>query len=242
MNLGLREGRSRRRHQMRVRLLKWALALAVVVTAGIYAYETGNRLAEREVTRLEEEIALLDVRVQQLEQENLQLAEAARSAKGKIEVWQQRYRQEIPTGELKALYELMREKLAGGVDSTRLAFILRQASQGSDCAETVETKRFFVKTPLYNGGNDAVAFADSAVVVTAQGAAAVDGTGNQQVRYDPGQPVVVRFARLGGDASEASGLLPLHHSMVIGDKEFRFSVVAGDPGMVKVTAGRCPFP
>jgi hypothetical protein len=190
MSLGLRE------------VLKWALALAVVVTAGIYAYETGNRLAEREVTRLEEEIALLDVRVQQLEQENLQLAEAARSAKGKIEVWQQRYRQEIPTGELKAL------------------FILRQASQGSDCAETVETKRFFVKTPLYNGGNDAVAFADSAIVVTAQGAAAVDGTGNQQVRYDPGQPVVVRFARLGGDASEASGLLPLHHSMVIGDKEF----------------------
>lgn len=242
MSLGLREGRSRRRQQLRVRLLKWVLALVVVVTAGIYAYETGNRLAEREVTRLKEEIALLDIRVQQLEQENLQLAEAARSAKGKIEVWQQRYRQEIPTGELKALYELMREKLAGGVDSARLSFVLRQASQASDCAETVETKRFFVKTPLYNGGNDAVAFADSAIVVTAQGAAAVDGTGNQRVRYDPGQPVVVRFARLGGDASEASGLLPLHHSMVIGDKEFRFSVVAGEPGMVKVTAGRCPFP
>ncbi|MDX1575065.1 MAG: hypothetical protein R3285_02655 [Kiloniellales bacterium] len=242
MSLGLREGRNRRRRQVRVRLLKWALAVAVVVTAGIYAYETGTRLAEREVMRLEEDIASLNLRVQQLEQENLQLAEAARSARGKVEVWQQRYRQEIPTGELKALYELMREKLAGGVDSARLAFILRQASRRSDCAETVETKRFYVKTPLYDGGNDAVAFADSAVVVTAEGAAAVDGTGNQRVRYDPGQPVVVRFARLGGDASEASGLLPLHHAMVIGDTEFRFSVVAGEPGMVKVTAGRCPFP
>ena len=105
MSLGLREGRSRRRRQIRLRLLKWGAALAAVVIAGVYAYETGNRLAEREVARLEEEIALLNVRVQQLEQENLQLAEAARSARGKVEVWQQRYRQEIPTGELKALTE-----------------------------------------------------------------------------------------------------------------------------------------
>ena len=242
MSLGLRERKSRRRRQTRLRLLKWGAALAAVVIAGVYAYETGNRLAEREVTRLEEEIALLNVRVQQLEQENLQLAEAARSARGKVEVWQQRYRQEIPTGELKALYELTREKLAGGVDSSRLAFILQQASQRDECAEAVETKRFYVKTPFYNGGNDAVGFADSAIVVTAEGAASVDGSGNQQVRYDPAQPVMVRFARLGGESSETSGLLPLHHAVVVGDQEFRFSIVAGEPGMVKVTAGRCPFP
>ena len=242
MSLGLRERKGRRRRQMRLRLLKWGAALAAIVIAGVYAYETGNRLAEREVARLDEQVTDLNTRIQQLEQNNLQLAEAARSAKGKVEVWQQRYRQEIPTGDLKALYELTREKLAGGVDSARLAFILQQASQQSDCAETVETKRFYVKTPLYHGGNDAVAFANSAIVVTAQGAASIDGTGNQQVRYDPAQPVAVSFARLGGETSEASGLLPLHTAMVIGDKEFRFSVVAGEPGMVKVTAGRCPFP
>ncbi len=242
MSLGLRERRGRRRRQMRLRLLRWGAALAAIVIAGVYAYETGNRLAEREVARLDEQVTDLNTRIQQLEQDNLQLAEAARSAKGKVEVWQRRYRQEIPTGDLKALYELTREKLAGGVDSARLAFILQQARQQSDCAETVETKRFYVKTALYNGGNDAVAFANSAIVVTAQGAALIDGKGNQQVRYDPAQPVVVRFARLGGDSSEASGLLPLHTAMVIGDKEFRFSVVAGEPGMVKVTVGRCPFP
>ena len=242
MSLGLRERRGRRRRQMRLRLLRWGAALAAIVIAGVYAYETGNRLAEREVARLDEQITVLNTRIQQLEQDNLQLAEAARSAKGKVEVWQQRYRQEIPTGDLKALYELTREKLAGGVDSARLAFILQQASQQSDCAETVETKRFYVKTALYNGGNDAVAFANSAIVVTAQGAALIDGKGNQQVRYDPAQPIAVKFARLGGETSEASGLLPLHTAMVIGDKEYRFSVVAGEPGMVKVTVGRCPFP
>jgi len=242
MSLGLRERRSQRRRQVRLRLLKWSAALTAIVIAGVYAYETGSRLAEREVARLEEQVADLDARIQQLEQDNLQLAEAARTAKGTVEVWQQRYRQDIPTGELKALYDTIREKLAGGVDTARLAFILKQASQKSGCAEAVETKRFYVKTPLYNGGNDTVGFANSAIVVTAEGTASVDGSGNQQVRYDPAQPVVVRFARLGGDTSEASGLLPLHHTMVIGDTEFRFSIVAGDPGMVNVTAGSCPFP
>lgn len=242
MSLGLRERRSRHRRQIRLRLLKWGAALAAVVIAGVYAYETGNRLAEREVARLEEQIVDLNARIEQLEQDNMRLAEAARSAKGKVEVWQQRYRQDIPTGELKALYELTREKLAGGVDGARLAFILKQASQRSDCAEEVETKRFYVKTPLYNGGNDTVGFAGSSIVVTAQGTASTDGSGNQLVRYDPGQPVVVRFARLGGEASEASGMLPLHHAMIVGDNEIRFSVVAGEPGMVNVTAGSCPFP
>lgn len=242
MSLGLRERRSRRRRQIRLRLLKWGAALVAIVIAGVYAYETGSRLAEREVARLEEQIVGLSARIQDLEQDNLRLAEAARSARGKVEVWQQRYRQDIPTGELKALYELTREKLAGGVDGARLAFVLRQVSEASDCAAEVETKRFYVKTPLYNGGNDTVGFADSAIVVTAQGTASIDGSGNQLVRYDPAQPVVVRFARLGGETSEASGLLPLHHAMVVGDNEYRFSVVAGEPGMINVTAGRCPFP
>jgi len=242
MSLGLREGRSRRRRQIRLRLLKWGAALAAIVVAGVYAYETGSRLAEREVTRLEERIADLTARIQTLEQDNLQLAEATRTARGKVEDWQQRYRQDIPTGELKTLYEQIREKLADGVDATRLAFILQQVSQADDCAEAVETKRFFVKTPLYTGGNDTVGFADSAIVVTAQGSASVDGSGNQLMRYDPAQPVVVRFARLGGETSEASGMLPLHHAMVVGNSEYRFSVVAGEPGMVNVTAGSCPFP
>ncbi len=242
MSLGLREGRSRRRRQIRLRALKWAAALAAIVIAGVYAYETGSRLAEREVTRLEERIAELSERIQTLEQDNLQLAEAARTARGKVEDWQQRYRQDIPTGELKALYEQIRAKLADGVDGTRLGFILQQASQAKDCAEALETKRFYVKTPLYAGGNDTVGFADSAIVVTAQGSASTDGSGNQLSRYDPAQPVVVRFARLGGEASEASGMLPLYHAMVVGDNEYRFSVVPGEPGMVKVTAGSCPFP
>ncbi len=242
MSLGLRELRVRRKRQRRWQVLKWAAAFAGILAAGFYSYETGSRLTEREVERLEEEIEGLGTRIQQLEQDNDRLAEAARTAKVNVQEWQQRYRKDIPSGELKSLYEKLRQKMANGIPGERLAFVLDQASDRKDCADNVDTKRFYVKTPLYNGGNDAVGFADSTIIVTAKGANSVDSSGNQRARFDPAQAVVVRFARLGGNSVETEGVLPLHHSMVIGDKEYRFSVVAGDAGMVKVTAGNCPYP
>lgn len=78
--------------------------------------------------------------------------------------------------------------------------------------------------------------------MTAQGIASVDAAGNAQAQFDPAQPVVVRFAQLGGATSEASGLLPLHHAVIIGDREYRFSIVTGAAGMMKVTGGRCSYP
>lgn len=242
MSLGFREVRARRKRQRRWQLLKWVAVFAGILAAGFYSYETGSRLTERAVERLEEEIEVLNTRIQELEQDNDRLAEAARTAKVNVQEWQQRYRKDIPSGELKSLYERLRQKLANGVPSDRLSFVLDQTSDRKDCANDVETKRFYVKTPLYEGGNDAVGFADSTIIVTAKGANSTDSSGNQRARYDPAQAVVIRFARLGGEAVEAQGVLPLHHAMVIGDKEYRFSVVAGEAGMVKVTAGNCPFP
>ncbi len=242
MSLGLRERRSHRRRQLRWRLFKWTVILAAIVAAGLYSYETGSRLAEREVDRLHEEIQTLTLRIEELEQDNVQLADVAAASDRGAQDWQQRYRQDIPSGEAKTLYELMQRKLRDGVGAERLSFVLEQARDQENCSDEVETKRFYVKTPLYHGANDAVGFGNSAITVTAQGTASVDAAGNAQAQFDPAQAVVVRFARLGGATSEASGLLPLHHAVIIDDREFRFSIVAGAPGMMKVTGGRCSYP
>jgi outer membrane murein-binding lipoprotein Lpp len=242
MSLGLRERRNRRRREVRWRLFRWTVALAAVLAAGFYAYETGTGLAEREVTRLSEEIASLNARIDDLTQESTRLAEAATAAGNKAEDLELRYQRDVPTGEVKKLYDLAQRKIQEGIDPNRLTFVLSQADQQRACEETVETKRFYVKTPLYEGANDAVGFGGNTITVTAEGAASTDKAGNVLARFDPAQPVVVRFVRLGGDGSEAKGVLPLHHALVSGDEEYRFSLVAGSPGMVKVTAGRCPYP
>ena len=54
--------------------------------------------------------------------------------------------------------------------------------------------------------------------------------------------MTLRFTVLGGASSQAAGALPLHHSVVVGDTEYRFSAAAGDGGFVNVTGQGCRFP
>ncbi len=242
MSLGLRERRNSRRRERRWRLFRWAVSLAAIIAAGLYAYETGSRLAERETSRLHEEIAVLNQGIAALEADKTKLAEAATAADKKAKDWQQRYRREVPTGTPKNLYDLAQRKLEEGLDPERLTFVLSQVRRRDNCDEEVETKRFFVKTPLYRGANDSVGFGRNRITVTAQGSAAVDASGSPLARFDPAQPVAVHFTRLGGETSKTSGILPIHQGVVFGDSEYRFTLTAGPPGMVKVTGGRCPYP
>ena len=39
-----------------------------------------------------------------------------------------------------------------------------------------------------------------------------------------------------------SGILPLHHSVLLGEEEFRFTVVADEQSLVRVTTDRCALP
>ncbi len=242
MSLGLRERRDRRRRELRWRLVRWSVVAAAVLAAGFYAYETGTGLAEREVVRLREEIASLNWTIEELAGEKTRLADAAATADKSAKDWERRYLRDVPTGEVKKLYDLAQQKLQEGVNPSRLTFVLSQTSQERECDEAVETKRFYVKTPLYSGANDSVGFGGNRITVTAEGAASADEAGNPRARFDPAQPILVRFVQLGGGGSEATGVLPLHHALVSGDMEYRFSLVAGAPGMVKVTGGRCSYP
>ena len=242
MSLGLRERRNSRRRERRWRLFRWTVGLAAIIAAGLYAYETGSRLAERETSRLHEEIAVLNQRIAALEAEKTKLADVAAAAEKKARGWQERIRREVPTGAAKEIYDLAQRKLAEGLGPERLTFVLSQARSLENCDEEIETKRFFVKTPLYRGANDSVGFGRNRITVTAQGSAAVDESGSILARFDPAQPVVVRFTKLGGETSETSGVLPIYQGVVLDDSEYRFTLTAGAPGMVMVTGGRCAYP
>ena len=59
---------------------------------------------------------------------------------------------------------------------------------------------------------------------------------------DPEKPINVTFTQLGGETVTAEGALPLHHSVVAGDDEFRFTALPGARGFLTVTADRCDYP
>jgi hypothetical protein len=99
-----------------------------------------------------------------------------------------------------------------------------------------------VRTPLADGTERLAAFANGSMTLSLSGASARDAAGNPQTWFDPSQPVTVRLARLGGKSLDATGALPLHRSMVDGDREYRLSIVAAPRGFAQVTLERCRFP
>ncbi len=87
-SLGLRERRARRNRERRWRTIRWLLSLAAIVAAGLYAYETGRRLAEREVVRLQEEIAALNQTIETVEKEKASMAGGAKAADKRARDWE----------------------------------------------------------------------------------------------------------------------------------------------------------
>lgn len=241
MSLGFRDQKEAKRR--RWRLIRLLFSLVVFVALGVVAYRTGTVLANREVVRLRLEVDKQFADIAALTGENvelLQLTEAARQAEAD---WRKRYETEVPTGKSRELLTLMQEQIKNGADPARIEFLISTAAKEQSCDATPVTKRFLVRTPLYEGANDAATFADKTIVVVALGESATDATGNPEAWFDPAKQVVLRFIEPGGGSTEAIGLLPLHHSVVRGNKEYRFSAVATvRQGFVSVTAERCSFP
>lgn len=242
MTLGLRDSRNRRRRRFWAGVAKVLLVLIGIGALGFYAYHTGSRLAEHDVTVLREEIAQLTATNEALVSENDVLEADLARAKRQAAEWEGRYQREVPSGEIKQLADLVAEKVRAGVAVDRLAFLINAAGDLGACDNQPETKRFIVPTPLYDGGNSSVGFANGTVTITALGESARNESGQVEAWFDPAAPVTLRFTKLGGEVSEVAGKLPLHHSVLVGDAEYRFTAVAGDRGFITVTGDRCKFP
>jgi len=241
MSLGLRESRARRRRQIWWSVTKWLLALALILAAGAYAYYAGSNLAQREVTRQQAEIDALEGKLQALSDERDKILLQTKAIARRAKEWEDQYRSDIPDATVQQLLRALRAKLDGGLNADRLGYLIEAAQEPHDCEEDPESKRFIVKIDDQSNGNDAVSF-DKAVAVTASGEAALDANGNRQGWFDPEKPLKVTFHHLSGKTSEIDAVLPIHHSMIVENYEYRFSLVPGDRGFVTVTGQRCSYP
>lgn len=243
MGLGLRESRHRDRRRRRSRLIRWLIGIGAIVALGAISYRSGSELANREVRRLEQDVAGLTRQIGELQQQNARLVGEAGAARMRQQELEKRLAEEVPTGEALELLQALNAKLAAGVSAQRLKFMIDAAAESPQCDGKPTTKRFLVRTPIYSGANDSVGFADSAITVTAQGESATSSAGAPEAWYDPAKPVRIAIVALGGKEVEAAGLLPLHKSVVYNGSEYRFTATAADQrGFVTVTADRCPLP
>jgi FtsZ-binding cell division protein ZapB len=243
MSLGLQETRNRRRRARRWALLKWMLILAALGAAFYFAYETARQLARIEVERLEDRVAELEAELDEAAEEKSQLRAELEEARQSLQDWKERYQAEVPEGETARILSQVRARLDNGVPADRLAFVVNNASPHRSCDRGPVTKRFIVQTPLSTGAGGSVSFADGRITVTARGDSASNAQGQPEAWYDPATPVEATFARIGGADETVEGTLPIHHSVVIGDHEHRFTMTESESrAFALVTWERCDYP
>ncbi|NKB58188.1 MAG: hypothetical protein GKS00_17830 [Alphaproteobacteria bacterium] len=243
MSTGLRESRHFARRQRRSRFYKRLFVLCVLGGLGVFAYWSGKTLSERSLEQARDDISQLETQTAELERRNDELLNAAAVDRQEIAALKRRYGKDVPKGERQKLLGLIDEQLGKGAKTDRLSFLIAAASLEEKCDGAPSTKRFLVRTPLYDGPAASVQFADGALTVTAAGEPAVDEAGRILGWYDPSKPVTLGLARLGQAAQKFGGTLPMHRKLVVNGSEYRLTVVAGDrTGFVNVTADRCRFP
>ncbi len=242
MAIGLKEGRRMAARARRWTLLKRMLLLAALLAVGVFAYETGATRTEFRIERMEARLAAQDADIARLEAEKAELDRRRLAAVQNEKALQARYDRDVPTGERKALYEMLLERIEAGLEEARIAFLLQEAEPEPKCDPEPVTKRFVLATPLHDGANASVQFAAGAITVTGEGAAELTEAGLPQAWFDPAAPVTLRFTAIGGDATDAKGKLPLDHSMRFAGDEYRFAARAGPRSFIHVTALRCDFP
>ncbi len=177
-------------------------------------------LLEQTITTLRSDVQSTQVRYQQLEA---------------------KYQQEVPQGEFKKLTDIVKKQLDAGIKPERLAFVIDAARPPKNCTEP-SVKRFVVKTPVYSGPHGTVSFGNGVITVTGEGASSINVAGHQEAWYDPGKPVKITFIEIGGREKVKEGLLPIQHSVVVGNKEYRFTVAAGERSFITVTGDSCDYP
>ncbi len=148
----------------------------------------------------------------------------------------------IPSkGPLRGLLDLIKTRLDEGASPQRLSFVIRSAQPPRNCTDP-QTKRFIVATPTYKGPDSVITLDDGMAVVTAKGESAKNSSGQPEAWFDIGKPVTVTFKKFGGEIEEKTGTLPLTTSMVIKDREYRFTLSDGAKSFLKVTFDSCDYP
>ena len=222
------------------RLLAYA---AVIGAISYWAYNMGGERFANRNRALEQQMTVLEDENRRLRVETDAAVAARAGAVDRASQFQRRYEREVPQGEVRDIMGEVRQRLTEGVDPDRISFVIGAVQNETRCAPDVTSRRFIVQTPISEGANGSVSFANRAITVTGNGEAALDSNGNAAGWFDTGKSVSLKFAAPGGDSTAVKGLLPLHHAVVLDDKAHRFTITAADTrGFVMVSEQVCDYP
>jgi hypothetical protein len=232
--------RRRRRRLFYGRLLQFLLTVAAVLAMGGYAYQVGVSASQARSEKLEADLVRFQESNLELRDRLAATTQRIGQAESALETLRRRYAEDVPQGELAQLLAQIRAQRAKGVAIERLAFLIDVAERPPACDPPL-TKRFVPRTPVSAGPVSYVRF-DDRVTVTGTGESARNAEGLPEAWFDPARPVRLSFRTLDGEVVSIEGVVPLSHRMVVGEREYRFSVLPGERQFVEVSGQACALP
>ncbi len=231
---------SRYRDRKMQRMTSMVSMILVIILSASVGFWMGKQYGVEQAISLEEQAASLTKERNELLTNVTELRAEAQTANTRYEQIKAEYNAVLPEGPMQDLTRLVREQLTQGMAPERLAFFIKSARPPTDCTDP-ETKRFVVSTPSYTGPESSVAVADGAVIIKGKGASASNREGKPEAWFDPAQNVEITFTSSAGVESR-KGVFPLRHSVVVGNREYRFTIEEGAKSFAKVVFDSCAYP
>lgn len=218
-------------------------AISMIIVIGLSAsvgFWLGKQYGVERAISLKDQVEALTKERNLLQGNVTELRAEAQTANTRYEQIKAEYNAVLPEGPMQDLTRLVKEQLDQGMAPERLSFVIKSARPPTDCTDP-ETKRFVVSTPTYTGPDSSASVADGAIIIKAKGASASNKEGKPEAWYDPAQNVEVTFTSSNGTEVK-KGMFPIRHSVVTGNREYRFTVEEGAKSFAKVTFDSCAYP
>ncbi|PCI33509.1 MAG: hypothetical protein COB54_04200 [Alphaproteobacteria bacterium] len=230
MSLGLahRKELQKRRSQRIWSFIKIILFLAIVVGSSYLAFDTGQDIALRNLAYNKDKF----------EQQSTEL-ENMRLELGNTEAALDKIQKLLPTIAIQDLLMVINQKAADGIPPERMGTLIAGMSQDTQCADPSQAKRFVISTPVSQQTAGAASFYRGLITVTGKGSPTLNEDGNPEAWFDPAQQITATFTLPGGEAQKATGILPLYHSVILQDKEYRFTLIPGRRSFADITVISC---
>jgi hypothetical protein len=233
----------RRRDAWRMAMVRLVFYGVIIGVISYWAYTMGGEHSENRNRALESRMEAMEEENERLTAETDEAIAARATALERATRYRQRYEAEVPQGEVYDIMTAVRVRLEAGVSPERITHVIGAVTNETNCGAEVASRRFIVQTEISDGRNASVSFAGNLITVSAAGEQSVNAAGNKEAWFDRSQPVGVSFTLPGGRSETVEGALPLYHSVVINDRDHRFTMAAADTrGFLLVTEQVCAYP
>ena len=240
MSLGNYNPHTRYKERAAQRMASALGLMAFMLVSILIGFWLGKQFGAENLIVMKDEIESLQAERDILRENVTELSAASQTANKRFEQLQEEVASVLPEGPMQDIVTLVREQLDQGMDPERLSFVIRSARPPTGCVDP-ETKRFIVNTPAYKGPTSVASIADGAVEITGSGSSVRNENNQPEAWYDPAKQVQINFTA--NDKMESKkGIMPIKYSVVVEDREYRFTVEPGAKSFAKVTYDSCAYP